>query len=114
MILGDAGAFVNSRGAIAGHGLMKWGRARLLPILSRPSGRRPPEASECDGLPPADAELMLGLGSGGPSPSRYGFSLTSHAQTNCPHPGQPDPYFFRTAACRSTPATLAIVASHAR
>src|SRR5438552_5776674 len=44
----------------------------------------------------------------------YGFSLESHRQTSCPQPGQPRPYFSKTACSRSIPATLAIVASQAR
>ena len=37
----------------------------------------------------------------------------AQVQTNWPQPGQPEPYFSCTASARSTPATLAIVASQA-
>src|SRR5687767_15833816 len=44
----------------------------------------------------------------------HGFSASSQMHTNWPQPGHPDPYFRCNASDRSTPATLAIVASHAR
>lgn len=43
----------------------------------------------------------------------YGFSASSHVQTNFPQPGQPLPYFSFRASARSIPATFAMVASQA-
>src|SRR5436190_7102015 len=50
---------------------------------------------------------------GGAVSAVHGFSLSGQRQTNWPQPGQPRPYLFAIASERSTPATLAIVASQA-
>ncbi len=41
------------------------------------------------------------------------FPRLVQVHANWPQPGQPDPYFLATASARSTPTTLAIVASQA-
>src|SRR5208337_3858910 len=46
--------------------------------------------------------------------SGYGFSAGSQTQGTLEQPGQPWPYFLRTAASRSIPRMLASVASQAK
>lgn len=57
--------------------------------------------------------LTLSRNSPNDNTGNYGFSASSQVQTNLPQPGQPLPYFSCSASAKSTPATLAMVASQA-